>query len=606
MSDEEAQAAPSWDMDPVYEGGVQADPFVQAYADAQQAVADLLKQVRDLPSFDEDAGAYSAALRQIERVSQIVGALIGFANCTHAAKTSDVAARDAAQRARHLGSRLADASVAVDAALDAASDEVFEAFVTRPELADFEPALRSDRRSRSLRLARSERALSTSLFPHAVAGWTQLYQRTAGALKVHVALPGDDAPRPRSPSELRGAASHRDPAVRERVFHAVAEAWRGERDTCAMALDHITGARDALNRHRGVDELADTCAYNRVRPETLDALWSAVPELDELLRAYLERKAELLGKPVLDWWDLSAPLPQDDSEDEWLDGTFTSGIQLVEDSFRTFDPEMARFARHAVAEGWVDAAPRPSKRAGGFCARMPSVSQSRILMTWSPTLNTHFTLAHELGHAWHNHTLFEGPSPRRRVRSATAETASTFAEALLRDHLLTQAPEALRLRILENEIRSGVSYLLGVRVSYQFERGLYGMVREGPLAPDALDEAMARTQQQVFGSSMRTHGPHRWQSILHFYMATRSFYNWPYTFGYLFSTAVHAMAREQGASFVPRYRELLAQTGYAWAEDAAEHCLGVDLSQPAFWRAAMQPLEGHIRTFLDATAQAHP
>ena len=74
-----------------------------------------------------------------------------------------------------------------------------------------------------------------------------------------------------------------------------------------------------------------------------------------------------------------------------------------------------------------------------------------------------------------------------------------------------------------------------------------------------------------------------WCSKLHFYLAGQPFYNWPYTFGYLFAGGVYDRAKKEGTAFADKYAALLADTGNMSTEDVAMKHLGVDLSKEDFW-----------------------
>lgn len=593
-----ADTAPAWDLEPIYAGGVAGPPFTSAFAQVIDRVAAFADEVAALPGLAEAPDRWEAALVTRTSIDDALWTLASFAGCAYAAAANDTAARLASERTRSLYDRLVSASVPLEAGMDEASDDVFEAFLARPGLVDHRPTLIVERRTRRLRFARDDRSLVAALRPHALLGWGALYDQISGSVEAEIELPGQGRAK-RSAAQLQGLLGHPDPATREAAYHGGIDGWSGVRDVCSSALTHITGTRAALNGRRGVQPLADTCGLNRIERATLDALWTASDHAQDKLVAYLDRKAEVMGKPRLDWWDLAAPLPTPGGAEPLA---FDHAAELVIDAFRAFDPAMADFAQRAVDSRWVEAEPRPGKRQGGFCSRVGNTGQSRIFMTWAGNLRSALTLAHELGHAWHNDVLFRQPSPQRRVASATAETASTFAEALFRDHLLAVAGDpALELQMLDQELMAGVSFLMNIRARYLFECELYELADAGPLAPDELDAAMLRAQQRAYADRLNSWDPTFWASKLHFYIANFGFYNWPYTFGYLFSTAVYDRARRAGPDFVPTYVRLLSETGYAWTEDAAMSCLGEDITQPDFWHRAARPLLDRVDAFLAAT-----
>lgn len=88
-----------------------------------------------------------------------------------------------------------------------------------------------------------------------------------------------------------------------------------------------------------------------------------------------------------------------------------------------------------------------------------------------------------------------------------------------------------------------------------------------------------------------------WASKLHFYKTSISFYNYPYTFGYLFSSAVYNMFKQQGESFLPKYEEFLRQSGSGSVEDVSSKVLNINIQDPKFWSEAIQALKEPLDTY---------
>jgi oligoendopeptidase F len=466
---------------------------------------------------------------------------------------------------------------------------VFAAFVARPGLAESRPRLERIRAERHFRLARAEQSLYTELEREALHGWGRLYDLVSGRLEADVTHPDGRSERLAIAvvNAMRGSS---DAHVRRAAFDAQQAAWRGVADVCAHTLTQIVGVRQTRYDRLGIDEIAVPTAQNRLRPETLAALWAAADAARPALHAYLRHKAKHHGVERLAWCDYDAPLPTatevPEAELSWGDA-----VDQVVDAFRSFSPELARFARRACDARWVDALARPGRRQGGYCAFLPRTHESRIFLTFHGSVDHAITLAHELGHAWHNEVL-EGVSPQRRnLTMSLAESASTFGEAVFRQGLLDRAPDAAhRAAILDQQLGAGVAFLMNIPFRYQLERRLYTLRREGNFLPSVLCAETDRLQREIYGDTISSTDPYFWASKLHFYISSRAFYNWPYTFGYLFSSHLHARAKAEGAAFLPVLTELLRRTGWQQTEDLAAEVLGVDLTDPAFWVEAARPL----------------
>ena len=238
------------------------------------------------------------------------------------------------------------------------------------------------------------------------------------------------------------------------------------------------------------------------------------------------------------------------------------------------------------------------------CTTMADIEESRIFMTFSGTLRSAMTLAHELGHAYHNDVLFEHPPSMRTITSSTAESASTFAEALFRDYMFEKADSnALKIQMLDQQLSAGLSFLIAIPLRFEFERALYLMAEQGPFTAKRLNETWSRLWKQGYGGRLTHPGTFGWCSTLHFYISHFGFYNWPYTFGYLFSSYVYQQALKTGPEFRDSFRNLLVGTGYKHSVPLVKEALGADLTDPNFWIQAVAPLLQIEKQFMALT---HP
>jgi oligoendopeptidase F len=360
-------------------------------------------------------------------------------------------------------------------------------------------------------------------------------------------------------------------------------------------MTHLTGTRRTVNERRGLGPLDEVLTRSRMKRESLDAMHEAIAMFRVELLPYLEGKTKLLGLETLGWQDLRAPLSVGGLSHSW-----DESVQFVLTHFKSAQQPLFELAKRAFEEEWIEAEDRPNKRAGGWCANVPKVNQSRIFMTHGGSFGSTVTLAHELGHAYHNAVLGDQSVSIRRVPMTLAETASVFAENVVRDAALESAqdPQA-RLEMLDARLRSAVSFLMDIPTRFFYELELYKLREQGELDPDQLDELMVRCQKENFCNALSTWNPTFWSSKLHFFMGRRAFYNFPYSFGYLFSSLVYAMAQEAGDGFEPRYVRLLKETGWRSAEDIAEEHLGLDLTAPSTWLRAMEPIRKDLKAFAE-------
>jgi oligoendopeptidase F len=216
-------------------------------------------------------------------------------------------------------------------------------------------------------------------------------------------------------------------------------------------------------------------------------------------------------------------------------------------------------------------------------------------MTYNDSLGDVLTLAHESGHAFHSYLMRDVRPYGRSYPMTLAETASTFGEQVLTNGLLADpaVSAAQKAMMLDAEVSHGAIYLLDIPVRYEFEKAFYEERKGGELAVSRLKELMVETQRRLLGDVLEAGGedPYFWASKLHFYITGVTFYNFPYTFGFLLSRALYGLFKKEGAGFLRKYEEFLRLTGSDTAENVVRRTLEQDLEQPAFWNEAIRSLE---------------
>jgi oligoendopeptidase F len=386
---------------------------------------------------------------------------------------------------------------------------------------------------------------------------------------------------------------HPDRRIRQAAFDAGNEAWRGVEDMTAAALNAIAGTRLTLNRYRAVDHFLDIALFqSAISRKTLEAMFAALFANVEVPRRILQLRAKLMERSAVAWFDLGAPL--DLARQEKL--SWDSACRLVEASFRRAYPSLGEFfSRHVLGKNWIDWEPRSGKRPGGFCTSSMLNKESRIFMTYNESLGDLLTLAHESGHAFHGYQMRDVRPYARSCPMTLAETASTFGEQVLMNGLLDDAAisDMQKAMILDIEVGHGAIYLLDIPVRYEFEKAFYEERQQGALTVSRLKQLMIETQRRVLGDVLESGGedPYFWASKLHFYITGLTFYNFPYTFGYLLSRGLYAMFKKDGAAFLPSYEELLRRAGSDTAENVVRQTVGRDLENSEFWADAIHSLE---------------
>lgn len=387
-----------------------------------------------------------------------------------------------------------------------------------------------------------------------------------------------------------------DGELRRRAHEAELAGWAGVREPLAACLNGIKGTVITLYKRRGrTDALHQALDQARIDRETLETMLAAMHDSFPAFRRYWQAKARRLGKEALPWWDLSAPVGRLERR-----YSFAEARDLILEQLYAFSERSGVFTRRAFDQSWIDAEPRAGKRGGAFCMRLPVVEESRILCNFDGSLDQLLTLAHELGHAYHNECQVGRLPLQRRTPMTLAETASIFNETIVTDAILAQAasPEE-ELGILETFLIGASQVIVDIYSRYLFEKEVFGRRAKAELSADDFCDIMLRSQQETYGNGLdaRHLNPYMWAWKPHYYSAGLSFYNFPYAFGLLFGLGLYAVYQERGKTFLPEYDALLRSTGEGTAAELAAR-FGLDIRQRAFWEGSLKVIEKRIERYL--------
>jgi pepF/M3 family oligoendopeptidase len=385
--------------------------------------------------------------------------------------------------------------------------------------------------------------------------------------------------------------------VRRRAFEAELKAWESVRESLAASLNGVKGDVNVLDRRRGrQDSLHAALDQARIDRPTLEAMLGVMRESFPVFRRYFHAKARRLGKERMAWWDLFAPVGAAGRK-----FTFEQAREFLLRHFAQFSDHLAALARRAFDSQWIDAEPRRGKRGGAFCMEVPGREESRILANFDGSLDQLFTLAHELGHAFHNECQVGLTILQRRTPMTLAETASTFNESLITEAALAAASgPGEELSILENFLLGASQIVVDIYSRFLFEKEVFERRAKAELSADDFCEIMTRCQRETYGDGLDENHlhPYMWAWKPHYYSTGLSYYNFPYAFGLLFGLGLYAEFKRRGPAFVADYEALLRGTGMGTASDLASR-FGIDLRQPAFWRGSMKVIEGRLNRYLE-------
>ncbi|WP_028560639.1 M3 family oligoendopeptidase [Paenibacillus pinihumi] len=587
----------TWNLDSIYEGGSNSQTFAAELAGLEQDINKLGASLADkesAQSLQERLTSWTDLVQSIMLRLQESGS---FVSCLQAQDMKDTKASLLNDRLKTISASFQGVLTRFDEQLRETPDAEWEAWLSQEEIKPVAFNLNERRELAKDKLPPEQEALISELSVDGYHGWSDLYDTVVGRAKFR-AQDENGNEQLLSAGQMHNRLSDGDRAVREAAFDEWEREWGEQAELCGEGLNRIAGFRLKLYGKRGWESvLKEPLQINRMSEATLNAMWSAVEAGKAELTKYLQRKAKLMGLEKLDWHDVDAPLgatakivPYDEA------------AAFIVERFRAFNPDLAEFSEKAFREGWIEVEDRSGKRPGGFCTSFPKSRQTRIFMTYSGTASNIATLAHELGHAYHQYLMDDLPPLAQDYAMNVAETASTFAEMIVADSALQMATEPQeKLAMLEDKLGRSVAFFMDIHARFVFETGFYEKRRSGMLSVEELSTLMEDAQAKAFGDILGRKHPEFWASKLHFYLTGVPFYNFPYTFGFLFSSGIYARALAEGQGFAQRYVDLLRDTGRMNVEDLAYKHLGVKLDDTSFWSEAVKLCIADVQTFLDLT-----
>ncbi|WP_226421836.1 M3 family oligoendopeptidase [Vibrio sp. E14] len=593
---------PSWDLSIVYND--LSDPRIQDDIALVEQCIDLLnKQSADCGNVE----IMQNAILTNEAASRLAGTVANFASCYASVDATNSEAKSLLGKMTRIFSELSQAFSPFDLTLTHADEE----FILRvldhenPDISGQAFSILNSRKLADTRLSNAEEQLLAAMSVDGKSAWGNLYDNLTGSLKVKLEYAdgkSEELGFSQAASILYGAEFERQ----EAAWRGVQDAMQTHQESFAAILNALAGWRLTENKKRStkreVHFLEPSLHGSRIQAETLNAMMTVAKDSRAIGQKAGLLMAKVHGLDEMKPWNHLAAMPALSGEAKVYD--FDEAIDVICEAFETVNPEMSEFVRLMVQNGWIDAAPNASKRLGAYCTKLPATRTPLVFMTWSGSRSDLMTLAHELGHAFHNWVIRDLPLCQTYYPMTLAETASIFAENIVRDHLISKAESVdEKLEMLWEELSSALALMINIPVRYEFEKSFYERRQDGELTADEFCKLMSETWKEWYGDVMSGPDPYFWASKLHFSIDSVSFYNYPYLFGFLFSKGIYAQRETKGEAFYTDYINLLRDTGCMMAEDVVEKHLSMDLTQPTFWLQSVELVREKVDEFERLFAQ---
>lgn len=581
----------NWDLDSIFSGGSESNEFTEFLHETDSQISKWIAREADV--------TIEELVQAIETISPRLRQTGAFVSCLTAQNVKDKKALLLAEQVQEQQVKVQKIQLLLEEKVGNLTETEFKELLTADAVKPSAFMLEKTRKKANDKMSADKEELAAKLAKDGYHAWGSVYNEAVGRMEIPFEEGGET--KTLSAGQLHNRLGSTDRSVRERAFKASLTAWEEQAPLFTQTLNRLSGFRLKLYEERGWDNvLKEPLELNLIKEDTLTAMWDTIIKNKPALYAYMDKKAEILGVDQLALHDIGAPLPLEDESKNNI--PYEEACELIVKHFKRFSPKMADFAEMALRDGWVEAENRSGKRPGGFCTGFPMEQESRIFMTYDGSMSNVATLAHELGHAYHSWCLKDNPvQSQKQYPMSIAETASTFAEMIVADALVDEADsEDMKKMLTENKLSRSLAFFMNIHSRFLFETRFYEERKTGMVPTERLNELMVEAQKEAYGGKISSYDPYFWASKLHFHITGQPFYNFPYTFGYLFSMGIYARALKSEASFEDSYIALLQDSGSMTAEDLAQKHLDVDLTKADFWQEAIDVIIEDIKKFTNA------
>jgi oligoendopeptidase F len=597
------QTLPHWDMSVVYPS-LNSPEFDQGFAHFTEQVADLVKLFDEKsiqagparPLDDATVATFETVTARYNAVLEETTTLNAYLGCFVTTNTQDTLAQARYSEFQQQAVKLSLLSTRYAAWIGSLD---VDGLITRSEMArDHAYLLQKASVQAKHLMSPTEEDLAAELQLSSGAGWEKLHGDITSQLIVPVEIRGEHLELPMS--SVRNFADDSDREVRRAAYEAELDGWKKAAVPLAAAMNGIKGQVNTLARRRGWDSPLDASLFDaNIDRATLEAMLTAARESFPDFRRYMHAKARVLGIEKLAWYDILAPVGKEQRTWEYAEAK-----SFIVEKFGSYSQRLSDFAARAFRESWIDAEPRPGKVDGAYCTPLRK-DESRVFANFKPSFNGVSTLAHELGHGYHNLNLAGRTEMQKETPMTLAETASIFCETIITHAALAKADKDEQIAILENSIQGSCQVVVDITSRFLFESRTFEQRKARDLSVDEFNNLMIEAQKETYGDGLdeaQLH-PYMWAMKPHYYSSLLSFYNYPYMFGLLFGLGLYARYQQDPEGFKTGYDDLLSSTGLGDAATMAAR-FGIDVRSTDFWRSSLDIVRKDIDQFEKLTKEA--
>jgi oligoendopeptidase F len=571
-----------WSLDDLY-SSMDQETMQSLFEQVNQQVAKF-ETLRDNLLPDMETGQFLAAIRQLESIYEQVNRLESYANLKFSENTQDQAVQTLMAQMDQFAAELSN-RVMFFSLWWKKLDELNAQRLLAPA-GDYIYWLEELRHFSAYTLSEKEEKIINLKDITGVSAQNTLYDALTNRYRFKFEMNGEK--KEFSRGELMVFAHHYDASLRTWAYDELYRVYGADGDILGQMYQ--TRIRDWYNEEVHLRGFATPMSARNLANDIPDAVVTLLLETCQknagVFQQFFRLKARLLQLPQLRRHDLYAPVVKADHE-----VPFDQATSLVLKGFAAFDEEITDQAYKIFEQNHIDSEVRPGKRSGAFCLTATPSLTPWVLVNYQGKTNDVTTLAHELGHAVHSLLAADHSIFTQHPCLPLAETASTFGEMLIVDELLrSRKDDADFIKdLLFQQVDDAYATIQRQAYFAMFEIQAHELTLQGASVKDLCDAYMKNLSDQ-FGDSMLISDIFKWEwvSIPHIYQVP--FYVYAYSFGQLLVLALYQQYKKEGASFIPRYKRILAAGG-SQSPMALLLQEGIDISDPAFWQGGFDVIQ---------------
>jgi oligoendopeptidase F len=584
----------AWDLSALVEGVGSAIDLVET---ASQRAVGLQAHKGQIASMS--ATQFAAVMKELAGIHELLSRAGHYVSLRFAENTADPERGAHMQAINEKSNEVTTTLLFIDLEWSTAPEDHAAAVLADEALTPYRHHLENLRKVRPHLLSEPEETVLAETSLAGASAWVRLFEEQTSAIEVAPIASISTTAMPLM--QALSLLQHPDAALREESAEKVTRALAPGLRTRAYIYNTLMLDKKVDDRLRGYPTwISSRNLANEASDESVQTLIDAVVARYDIPQRWYRLKAKVLGMDTLRDFDRMASVAQSATSIGWTEAT-----HIVRSAYSDFSGELGSVVGRFIDESWIDAPVRPGKRGGAFCAYGVPSQHPYVLLNWTSTPRDVATLAHELGHGVHGYLARSQGIFHQSTPLTLAETASVFGETLTNHSLLSMLTDpAERFALLAATLEDSIATVFRQVAMNRFEDECHNLRRsEGELSIEQFNEVWARTQTQMLGSSVEvTEGYRTWWSYIPHFIATPG-YVYAYAYGQLLALSVYARYQAEGPDFVPAYLQMLGAGGSLSPEELTG-IVGCDLTDPGFWQAGLEIVDGQLRAAEEAARAA--